>query len=264
MPDKTLPDDASDCGLPGRAEDSGAAYPDRDYAYDGYAYDDFDYSYDRGYDDRPPGPRPRSWALVAMAVALVAVLAGSSAYYAVNQAQIDSAIMASTALMTREQKVANEYGVGQVGSDHAHAALAIFVAGEAVDLGLPRFQLQSGYIHLEDHDPHIVHRHATKAPLEMLFTSLGLEVTPKCIGPAGPSGADAGFCATDMGEFAVFVVNGQYREDINPYEIRHNDRILISYGDPRLIPAQIKYLESVEIPDIPKAERLAPARDVSI
>lgn len=217
-----------------------------------------------GYDSIPQESKFGNKAFVVMGVALVAVLMGSFAYYAENQLLIDSTIMSSTALMTPEQKMAHRYGVGQIGSDHTHAAMVVFVEGEMIDFTPPQFQLQSSYIHFENHDPHIVHKHATKAVMTMLFASMGLEVTRNCIGPVGMSGASEGFCIMSPGDFAVFVVNGKYYGDIGMYEIQHNDRILISYGDPKLVAEQLQYLASIDIPDLPTADRLAPGKDISI
>jgi len=48
------------------------------------------------------------------------------------------------------------------------------------------------------------------------------------------------------------------------YEIKHNDRILISFGDSELVAEQLEYLEGLEIYDIPKSSKMVPGRDISL
>ena len=55
----------------------------------------------------------------------------------------------------------------------------------------------------------------------------------------------------------MFLVNGKSIPNINLYEIRHNDRILISFGDSELISERLEYLEGLEIHDIPKINKLS-------
>jgi len=50
----------------------------------------------------------------------------------------------------------------------------------------------------------------------------------------------------------VFFVNGEEHSDISGYEIVHNDRILVSFGDDESISKHLAYLESLQIPGIPK------------
>ena len=61
-----------------------------------------------------------------------------------------------------------------------------------------------------------------------------------------------------------WIVNGKSIPNINLYEIRHNDRILISFGDSELISEQLEYLEGLEIHDIPKISKIVPGKDISI
>ena len=95
--------------------------------------------------------------------------------------QIDSQILDNTAFKTLEEKMANHYGVGQFGSEHAHAALVVFVNGDQWDFSHPQFQIQSKYIHFENDNPYLIHKHATNVPLDMLFSSFGLKITEDCI-----------------------------------------------------------------------------------
>lgn len=43
----------------------------------------------------------------------------------------------------------DKYNVGQLGNDHTHAAITVFINGDIVDFAQESFQLKSKYIHLE-------------------------------------------------------------------------------------------------------------------
>ena len=59
--------------------------------------------------------------------------------------------------------------------------MAMFIHGDMIDFGLESFQLKSKYIHFENHNSYLTHRHTTGVPLEMLFDSIGIEITKECI-----------------------------------------------------------------------------------
>ena len=237
MSDKTLPYENSDYSLPGRIEDSNSIYF-----------------------EKPDEPKPKSRSLTIAAIIFVVVSVGFFSYYFVNQSQIDSEILDNTLPLTLEQKMVSQYNVGEFGSDHSHAALAMFVDGKQVNFGVPKFQLQSKYIHFENHNPYLIHKHATNVPLKMLFSSFGMEITSECINLK----YDSNQICIDESNNISFLINGKYYADIMSYEIKHNDRILISFGDSEDIPEQLQYLESLEIHDIPKHNKLVPGKDISI
>jgi len=137
----------------------------------------------------------------------------------------------------------DKYNVGQLGSDHAHAAIAVFINGDIVDFAQKSFQLKSKYIHFENHNPYLIHRHATNIPLEILFDSIGIKITKECIIISEKS-----YC-TDS-ELKPFVNEKPY-QDIVSYVTNHNDRILISLGKDN-IPEQLEYLKSLPIYELPK------------
>ncbi len=229
--DKVLPKDSdSDDSLPGRYEESNSEFDTVTFK-----------------------PKPKYRAILLIALVFVLVLAGTFSYYFINQDEIDSRIIQSTINPDPEKNLVNQYGVGEYGSDHAHAAIAVFVDGEQLNFGLPQYQLSSRYIHLEDQNPYVIHKHATGVPLDMLFTSFGMKITSECIM------LDYEFAEIKTDEFCtgqdkslVFYVNGeQYYSDISQYEIIQNDRILVSFGD-ESISKHLEYLESLQIPDPPK------------
>lgn len=240
MTEKVLPKEDSDFSLPGRMDESNTAY--------------FGSRIESEIESKSKG---RSLAIFGIAFVLVA--AGVFTYYFVNQAEIDSQILDNTSFKTLEEKMAKHYGVGQFGSEHAHAALAVFVDGDKVDFSHPRFQIQSKYIHFENDNPYLIHKHATDVPLDMLFSSIGLEITAECI--IFNYTVDASKYCSDSENSMVFLVNGKSVSEINLYEIRHNDRILISIGESKLVAEQLEYLEKLEIYDIPQRNKLVPGKD---
>lgn len=236
MPEKVLPSDNSDHSLPGRLEESNPVIP-----------------------PIPVETKPKSRALVISGIVFIIIAAGFFSYYLVNQDMIDSEIMDNNYLRNSEQKLISQYNVGELGSEHTHAAIVLFVNEEQVNFGASQFQLQSRYIHFENHNPYMIHKHATGVPLEILFASIGLNVTSDCI----ITNAEQEFCA-DTNNSMTFVINGKYYPDIIGYEIKHEDRILISYGDLKHVTEQLEYIESLEIYDIPNQNRLVPGKDFSV
>ncbi len=232
--EKTLPEDFdSDYSLPGRFEESNSEY--------------FDIGYVKS--------KPKNRIVLVIAVAFVIIISGFFSYYFMNQDEIDSRIIQNTINVDPEKKLANQYGVGEYGSDHAHAAIAVFVDGEQLNFGLPQFQISSRYIHFEDHNPYLIHKHATGVPLEMLFASFGMKITQDCIILNYGKSVDikTGMFCTGQDQSLAFYVNGEeYYSDISRYVLEHNDRILISFGDAESISKHLTYLESLKILDIPK------------
>ena len=241
MTEKVLPKEDSDFSLPGRMDESNTAYFQPELEAES---------------------KSKGRALAIFGIAFVLVSAGIFSYYFINQNEIDSQILDNTTFKTLEEKMADHYGVGQFGSEHAHAALVVFVNGDMINFSHPQFQIQSKYIHFENDNPYLIHKHATDVPLDMLFASFGLKITPECI-ELGYKSDSTQYCI-DRDNSMKFLVNGKSYSDINLYEIRHNDRILISFGDSKLISDQLKYLEGLEIHDIPKINKLVPGKDISI
>jgi len=239
LTEKVLPKEDSDFSLPGRMDESNSAYFEPEIE-----------------------SKSKGRALAIFGIVFVLMAAGVFTYYFLNQSEIDSQILDNTAFKTLEDKMAEHYGVGQFGSEHAHAALVVFVNGDKIDFSHPQFQIQSKYIHFENDNPYLIHKHATDVPLDMLFASFGLEITSECIMLNFET--DVNEYCTDSENSMIFLVNGKSFSNINLYEIRHNDRILISFGDKELILEQLEYLERLEIHDIPKINKLVPGKDISV
>ena len=232
--EKTLPKDFdSDYSLPGRFEESNSGY----------------------FDIETGKSKPKNRVILVIAVSFVIASSGFFSYYFMNQNEIDSHIIQNITNVDPEKKLVNQYGVGEYGSDHAHAAIAVFVDGEQLNFGLPQFQISSRYIHFENHNPYLIHKHATSVPLEMLFASFGMKITQDCIILNYDESVDikTGRFCNGQDQSLVFYINGEeYHSDISQYVLKHNDRILVSFGDAESIPKHLTYLESLKILDIPK------------
>jgi len=243
--DKTLPKDFdSDYSLPGRFEESNSEY----------------------FDAESVKSKPKNRTILVIAISFVIFSSGFFSYYFMNQNEIDSQIIQNTFNVDPEKKLVNQYSVGEYGSDHAHAAIAVFVDGEQLNFGMPQFQLSSKYIHFENHNPYLIHKHATGVPLEMLFASFGMTVTPDCImlNYDESSGIKTGRFCTEQDQSLVFYVNGAEYSEISQYVLEQNDRILVSFGDVESISKHLSYLESLKIFDIPKKTPQYSGNDIFI
>ena len=231
--DKTLPKDFSDHGLPGRLQESNPEF----------------------FETKSVQSKSTNKIFAIMVISFVIVASTFFSYYFVNQNEIDSKIIQNAVRTDPEISLKNQYNIGEYGSDHAHAAIAIFIDDVQLNFGLKQFQMSSKYIHFENHNPYLIHRHATEVPLEMLFTSLGMKFTQECIILNNYNSSvdnNRRFC-TGESKFLVFYVNGEeYLSDISKYIPEHNDRIMISLGDFKSISKHLKYLESLEIFEVPK------------
>ncbi|QMU54311.1 MAG: hypothetical protein GKS07_05020 [Nitrosopumilus sp.] len=249
MSDKTLPNDDSDFSLPGRVEESDSAY--------------FGHPSDSVAAQEEEATRSKSRLLVISAIAFAVISAGFFSYYFLNQSDIDSQILDNAAFETLEEKMVEHYDIGRFGSDHAHAALAVFIDGDQIDFSMPQFQVQSKYIHFENDNPYQIHKHATNVPLHMLFTSLGIQIESDCMHLRFSAGVPQKFCADADRQFTL-LINGNPRSSVTLYEIEHNDRILISLGDPESVSEQQGVLESFEIHDVPKKNQSVSSKDIFV
>lgn len=252
MTEKVLPKgEDSDHSLPGRMDESNSAY------YEPWIDARVYTGIDTGIDTKSKG-RP----LAIFGLVFVVAAAGIFSYYFLNQNEIDSQILDNTGFRTLEEEMVKHYNVGLFGSNHEHAALAIFVNGDKIDFSHPQFQVQSKYIHFENDNPYLIHRHATNVPLDMLFASFGLKVTSECL--VLKHGAGSSQYCVDSENSMTFMVNGKTISEINLYEIKHGDRILISFGDSELVVGQLEYLKGLEIHNVPKINKTVPSRDIFI
>ena len=71
------------------------------------------------------------------------------------------------------------------------------------------------------------------------------------------------FCASSS-QALSFYINGERHSEISTYSLNHKDRILISFGDEKLISGQLEYLETLKIFDVPKKTPQRSGNDISI
>jgi hypothetical protein len=259
LSEKALPNDDSDFNLPGRGEESDSAY----FGQPALTPTGSDSTATAAPEKEKEEARSKGRLLVVSALVFAVMAAGFFSYYFLNQDDIDSQILDNAAFDTLEEKMVKHYGVGKFGSAHAHAAVAVFIDGDQLNFGMPQFQVQSKYIHFENDNPYQVHKHATNVPLHILFTSFGLEIKDGCINLRFTADAPEKFCA-DEDNSLTLLVNGKPYSSIVRYEIEHNDRILISLGDPESVSDQLKHLNSLEIHDLPKRNQAISDRNISV
>ena len=241
---KVLPVDmGSDYSLPGRYEEGKSTY----------------------LDTAPVETKSKSRGIWIMAIVFVIVSGGFFTYYFINQSDIDSKIIQNSLIMDPERVLAERYNVGEFGSEHSHAAITVFLNGDLINFGHSNFQLTSKYIHFENHNPYLIHKHATGVPLEMLFASMGMKLTSECLILRSYSDSETGrFCSNEDQTLSFYVNGKQYDSDLSQYVFEHNDRILISFGDSELILEQLEYLESLKIFDVPKKIPRYPGDGITI
>lgn len=110
-------------------------------------------------------------------------------------------------------------------SAHEHASIFVKIFGEEFDFTKPEFQLQSSFIHLENSDGYVIHRHSKDVSIGYLFETLNFGLYSDCI--VFPDGAK--FCS-NVDYTLKFYINGKKVDDLRDYIIFEGDLILISYG----------------------------------
>lgn len=116
--------------------------------------------------------------------------------------------------------------IGPVGSTHEHADFKVYINGEALNFAHPEYMVKTQFVHIEDMIGTVIHKHATGITLGYFFKSLGFEFNDKC------------FILDNKEEFCnegdktlKFYVNEQRNEEYGDYEIKDNDKYLISYSN---------------------------------
>ncbi len=220
---KVLPLDVdSDYSIPGRFEESNSEFLE------------------------PVTSKPKNRLIVMVVISSIIISSVFFSYYFINQEKIDSQIIQNMNL-NPEEILVRQYGVGEFGSAHAHAAIAVFINGDQINYGLEEYQISSKYIHFENSNPYVIHRHATNASLELLFSSFGMSIMADCIQLHSKL-----FCTEENQTLRFFVNGEEFHSDISQYIFDHNDKIMISLGDIKSISKHITYVESLQIPNIPK------------
>jgi len=117
-------------------------------------------------------------------------------------------------------------GFGALGSAHEHAAFKLFINNEEpVNFGLAQYQVKSRFIHFEDSNAVLIHRHATGVDLGFLFESFGMKFNDQCFTLVNGTS----YC-NEGDKTLKFFVNGVSNNTYDRYVLRDGDRILLSYG----------------------------------
>lgn len=137
--------------------------------------------------------------------------------------------------------------LGQAGSTHAHVSLLIFVGDKPLNFCEPRFMLRSPFVHFEDNNCQVVHKHATGVTLPVFFKTIGVELTSACI--ALPFNNER-YCNSGKKHLRVLINAKEVAIDELPYyELQNNDHILVNFGPEEGAFLRFKYNG---VPNIPQ------------
>ncbi len=173
--------------------------------------------------------KKRNTLITIGVLAVIAVIVGYSAYLFANMTQTAPG---------------GPPDAGALGSEHSHAGILVKIFGDTFDFSAPAYQIKSSWIHFEGNDGTTVHKHATGVKMGYLFETLRLGLDDKCFEfQDGRS-----FCTND--DYTLrFFINGEQVNDIRDYELKEDDKILISYGaeTPEEIQSQLLELEAQQL-----------------
>jgi hypothetical protein len=179
------------------------------------------------------GMQPQKKSPYAVAIVFALLIAGSALVYKFSFGQ--SSHLPKTVIE-----------LGKAGSAHAHISMLMFVGGTAVNFCEQRFMLRSQFVHFEDNNCRVIHKHATGVTLPIFFKTIGVELTETCMKlPFN----DEQHCADDVNHLRV-VVNGVEVSipDLSYYELRNNDHVLVNYGVEEGGMLRLKYNQVPPIP----------------
>jgi len=144
-----------------------------------------------------------------------------------------------------EQPKTSNYSTFVFGSAHEHASISVKIFEDGFDFTKPQFQLQSAFIHLENSNGYVIHRHSVGVTIGYLFETLNLGLSKDCF--VFQDGKE--FCSKD--DYTLkFYINEKMVDDLRDYLIFEGDLILISYGSesPEKIAQQLAELKARDFP----------------
>ena len=112
-----------------------------------------------------------------------------------------------------------------LGNDHAHAQIFVVIFGNTVDFSGQQYQLSSEYIHFENDEGSLIHRHATGVTLGFFFETMGASLSDDCF-----SYSEGTYC-TSSEDTLEFYVNSIQTDSLDSYIVKQGDKIIISYGN---------------------------------
>jgi len=104
----------------------------------------------------------------------------------------------------------------------------VVISGYTVDFSGPQYQLTSEYIHFENNEGSLIHRHATGVTLGFFFETMGVQLSEDCF-----RYTDGSYC-TNSEHALEFYVNAVKLDKLDSYVVQQGDRIVISYGNDSL------------------------------
>ena len=185
---------------------------------------------------------PRKPYIIAIAIALL--FAGSAGVYKYA--------------FEHKTKLPNTLPViDKVGSDHAHASLLIMIDDRVLNFCSPDYMLKSQYVHFEDNNCSVVHRHARGVTILTFLKTIGIGLTNDCL----TTPADQKTYCDNGKQHLRVVVNGKEMSiELLPYYVfRNNDHILIDYGSESSDMLRYKYNQVPQIPldvNLPNADNM--------
>lgn len=117
---------------------------------------------------------------------------------------------------------------GDLGSEHENAQIFVVISGYTVDFSGLQYQLTSEYIHFENNEGSVIHRHATGVTLGFFFETMGIQLSKNCFS------FDEGSYCTNSEHTLEFYVNAVKLDKLDSYVVQQGDRIVISYGNDSL------------------------------
>ena len=141
------------------------------------------------------------------------------------QTKIENKFETCKSLIPLNDEETSSPTLGVLGNEHEHAEILVIINGREIDFSLPIFQLNSKWIHFENFNGKLIHRHSSSTTLGFLFDTLGIGLTDDCI--VYPNGDH--FCSTDDAPLG-FYVNQELVPTIRDYIIQEGDEIMIKFG----------------------------------
>ncbi|HED38762.1 MAG TPA: hypothetical protein ENI76_11050 [Ignavibacteria bacterium] len=116
--------------------------------------------------------------------------------------------------------------IGEYDSAHKHLSILAFIAGAPINFSQDKYMLKDPLVHFEESDGSIIHVHTTGVTLPFFFDTLGIDMQNKCII------LDTGlqYCNTESNTLRT-IINGVEIIDIESYELKHGDIVLVNYGN---------------------------------
>ncbi|MBI3033982.1 hypothetical protein HYY72_02385 [Candidatus Woesearchaeota archaeon] len=125
---------------------------------------------------------------------------------------------------------------GYPGYVHVHSDFRVVMEGKQINFRRPEFDEKSNFVHMHigssemetpnrDEEDKVIHVEAGNITLGHFFNTLGMRFTSNCF-----AADEAAYCSSKDSQLLLFV-NGERNYEMDNYEIRNKDRILITYGN---------------------------------